>query len=344
MGDRPAHPYLLSRPPVSKKTHIGKNHRMVPLDKWKVTVKYVYHFSLLPGAKISNFHGNKGVVVRVAPDHEMPVDDFGNRADLIFPPNSPISRLNSGQLIEQYINAISRGVRNDMLQMMAQGDVEGAWQHYIQYIQLVSDYHYQHIDPENTEERDEILERIKKEPLVVILPAGTGKFDMDRATRLLQFRAPDISPVTYIDEQGKTVRTKSPVLIAPERIMTLDKSEHKPMATAGVTRQIHGFPAVENDSTKYTKPTTEKTTRVLGEGEVRAVAAVTKEGIRYTMALTNSPKGHKEVCRNIFNADNPLQIDEVLPHSETYGNRAVELIRHIGQCAGFDIEYKKLEE
>ena len=38
----------------------------------------------------------------------MPVDEEGNRADIVMDPNSRVNRMNIGGLTEQYINAASR--------------------------------------------------------------------------------------------------------------------------------------------------------------------------------------------------------------------------------------------
>lgn len=66
-----------------------------------VTVQTMYSMGV--GDKLSNRHGNKGVVSRVLPDSEMPMvtkDGKTTRADVIYSPLSIASRANMGQVME----------------------------------------------------------------------------------------------------------------------------------------------------------------------------------------------------------------------------------------------------
>lgn len=56
----------------------------------------------------------KGVVCRVVEDEDMPVDDYGFRADIIVDPGSVNARMNIGQLYEQAINRTSEFVRRKL--------------------------------------------------------------------------------------------------------------------------------------------------------------------------------------------------------------------------------------
>lgn len=56
----------------------------------------------------------KGVIGRVIPDQYMPVDEHGNRADIMVAMGTPIARTNMGQLYEQGLNFISSFVKKEV--------------------------------------------------------------------------------------------------------------------------------------------------------------------------------------------------------------------------------------
>lgn len=60
-------------------------------------------FSEVPfavGSKISDLQGGKGTCAVIIPDEEMPVDEYGNRAEFVMEPASPVKRTNFGALWE----------------------------------------------------------------------------------------------------------------------------------------------------------------------------------------------------------------------------------------------------
>jgi len=66
---------------------------------------------LTKGNKITDRHGGKGVIVKILPDEYMPIDEFGNRAEIILSPPGVISRANIGQSYEHELNFISSYVQ-----------------------------------------------------------------------------------------------------------------------------------------------------------------------------------------------------------------------------------------
>lgn len=58
------------------------------------------------GSKITSFHASKGLISEIIPDDEMPIDENGDRIDLILNTNSIISRQNLGLIIEIILNNI----------------------------------------------------------------------------------------------------------------------------------------------------------------------------------------------------------------------------------------------
>lgn len=59
------------------------------------------------GDKIAGRHGNKGIIVKVLPDAEMPKTETGESADVLMNPNGVPSRINLGQLLETAVGKVA---------------------------------------------------------------------------------------------------------------------------------------------------------------------------------------------------------------------------------------------
>lgn len=59
------------------------------------------------GDKIVGRYGNKGVIVHIVPDKDMPVDEKGRSMDLLLNPNGVVGRMNLGQILETTASRIA---------------------------------------------------------------------------------------------------------------------------------------------------------------------------------------------------------------------------------------------
>lgn len=105
--------YLAEKP----KGNIKRMYQHEALDEWRVEVTYEYLAIPHVPFKLTDFHGGKGVICAVWDDDRMPIDEEGNRADIIMDGDSTIKRMNVGRMYEQYLNATSRTVTNHVRAM-----------------------------------------------------------------------------------------------------------------------------------------------------------------------------------------------------------------------------------
>lgn len=77
---------------------LHRTYRGAPIDEWRVEVTLQYPIEPTIGFKITGCHGDKGVIVDVLPDEDMPVDADGNRAEIIMDGMSTINRMNISRL------------------------------------------------------------------------------------------------------------------------------------------------------------------------------------------------------------------------------------------------------
>ena len=98
----------------------------------QIEVTYTHPRDVGIGFKITDSHGTKGTICRIVEDEDMPVDDFGIRADVVIDPASVVARMNMGQLAEQAINRTSEFVRRQ-LEALYPTDPLGAFELLLNY-------------------------------------------------------------------------------------------------------------------------------------------------------------------------------------------------------------------
>jgi hypothetical protein len=156
----------------------------------------------------------------------------------------------------------------------------------------------------------------------------------------MEFRPPNKSQVTYRDVSGRLVTTVEPILVGEEDVIVLDKLDHKPMAVSGIRRQHHGFPAVENKSTKHSTPSKEQPPKIIGESEARTAAAVMGgDAVSELLDVTTNPETHRRTAAAIFEAENPMDIADLVDRENpSTGGRSIQFIKHVLSCAGYTIK------
>lgn len=71
-----------------------------------VKVKVAQIRKITEGDKLAGRHGNKGVISKIVPAHDMPYLEDGTPVDLIISPLSVLARMNLGQLLETHLGLI----------------------------------------------------------------------------------------------------------------------------------------------------------------------------------------------------------------------------------------------
>jgi len=339
MGIRPNETVKRLESVKGRKNSIQKTYRASPMDEWRVEVMYEHRFKADLGGKISDLAGGKGVICGVRETEDMPVDDFGNRADVLVYGKGAVARLNPGQFYEHYINAVARDVAGDIRTMMDAGQNDRAWEHFRTLVACTSTVMEENIQDLSEAEKLEVLDSIYDKGIYLVIRADDEKLCPELYRKLKAFRPPNKSPVTYTTRTGERVRTKDPVLIGTKFMIVLDKLDHKPMAVSGILRQHHGLPAVQNKTTKHSTPSKEQPPRVIGETELRSlVSVIGGDAAAETMDLATNPESHRMAVNSIILSDRPSDIECLVDRSVVpIGGRPIKFVRHIAACAGWEI-------
>lgn len=107
-----------------------------PLNHIIIKLKVLSEQSVTVGSKITNRHGSKGVISKIVPASEMPVNQYGERPDIIQNALSIVNRLNPAALFEIELNFLA-----DNVVRRYKTDPEYAFEDVLRFVKDV-DYQY----------------------------------------------------------------------------------------------------------------------------------------------------------------------------------------------------------
>ncbi len=346
-------------------------YRKAPLDTWRAEFTIEFEVPAYVGSKLTGLFGDKGVVVKIVPPEQMPVDADGNRAEIIMDGESTVNRMNPGRLYASYINCVSRDLlktikaelENAGIEMIENGIedrirrldtrssvVRECWDYMSDFYRTVSDSMRAWVDETEidyvhhiaTALLDRAIGRSHVEPLDIYLPTEDQVFLPTMVEELRQRFPQTYGPVTFQDEYGKTHTTKENVRIASNYVMLLEKIADDGAAIASGKLQHHGMLSKVTAADKYTTPARESATRILGEAEVRLMTAyVGSSVVAEILDRSTNPNTHKSAYRNLLKAKNPSAIKNIVDRKAIPlgADKPGQLINHIAEIGGWRFVY-----
>lgn len=344
-----------------------RSYRNDPLDEWRVDITFEYKTEVAEGPKLSNTQGSKGVSVAVWPDDCMPVDEFGNRAEVLQYGGSTTGRMTLGQMHEQMVGSVGRDIIKRIRRDYGIGDFEqveyedvfnlllkegedkaNKWFEYILgwYEIVSSDMDYP-IVSQFRKEGDRWIQHVAhvitdgNQPygMYIHTTPGTEVRMREVNKRILEGEyAPEISKVKFKwpDDKEYTV-TRQPILIGPTYFLALEKTATDWSGVSSSKVGHFGTTAKMTQSDRYAKPGRETSTRTMGEDENRNLAkTLGGEVLADIHDRNNNPLVHREICKAIVTADKPTNIDNAVDRNEypVGGHRILSWVNHITLTSG----------
>lgn len=322
------------------------SRKKAPQAEWTVDLVLECDLDLSVSCKISGSYGNKGIVVDIWPDHRMPVDQFGTRADLIIDGDSSGKRMNWTVLQEQYISCqLDQTVRK--LQTM--NDVELQFNHLMGFTKAISPmYHSELVQMYNEGQLDpkELVEEFIKFPDVYI-PPYCPVIGIESVSRMEKFDPLVYGPVSYQLEDRVIDQTEEKIMIGDMYMMFLEKNGTEWSSVSSPKRQHFGLFSKLSNSNKHSMPCRENSMRFWGEPEAKAIAAnCGHDKVGRTINRSNDPIATQALHRSIFNTKTPTDIQEAIDYNviPTNGSRANKFVKHIFFCDGYEIVRDNINE
>ncbi|QKE54573.1 putative DNA directed RNA polymerase, beta subunit 1 [Salmonella phage vB_SalM_SA002] len=320
-------------------------YNKVPIGDWRAEITFVKRLEAGVRFKITDTHGGKGVIVKVIPDEDAPIDEFGNRADVIMDNCSITKRMNLGKPAEQYINGASVYATKVARSLRDAGDMDGAWNHLMSYYEAAA---YEQYDMMINNQvyatkvnRDFHVNWVCEHGVELFCPTDRKYFGAEQCRRIMRKHDFPTTRVRYRAPNGELVWTKDPVVIAPIYIILLEKMGEY-WASCAIPKLTHfGTLSTLTQVDKYSLPWRNTPTRFTGESEIRLfLAACGGWFTNRLLSFANTPTMQKAAVVKILQAKNPMKIPSMIDEKATPlgRGRPLQMYKHIQACRGIHLE------
>jgi len=302
----------------------------------------------------------------VVDDECLPVDEQGNRADIVMDPNSTISRMNLGRVYEMYFNASSRdthklicnslGIKPFEKEVVAYNNlikmdpslVENSFNLLLNFYKIISPEMYGwFVNKDINETYAQTLSEIVNKGICLYMPTDNQPESADAVKQIENsVYRPVYGPVSYIGNSGNRVVTKNNVRIASMYFILLEKIGDDWSSVSSCKLSHFGVLSQLTKGDKFSKPVRNQAVRGAGEAEVRIFSSYVGEKFTTEMMdRNNNPKTHKEIIKRIVSSDTPSNIDKLIDRTKIPygGSKPIALMKHLASVGGFEFRYKKYE-
>lgn len=339
----------------------GKNklcYRKLPIDQYRIEVTTLSVVRPNTGYKLTDIHAAKGVICRVLPDDQMPVDELGNRADVITDSMSTISRMNLGRAYQSYLSAVCRDNKHRLINYFQSkygpnfinsginNDDLGYFKNYIRGLYaIINSQMTEFLDSLNQEELFNHMTECLTKNIQLYYPPDNENNIIDIIDAIEgSIYKPHSGKVTYMDELGRQVTTKEDIRICQLYFMVLEKIANDYSGVSSAKVNNFCFPVKGTNLDKYKYPHSLTPTKTLGETEERIFTSFADPALIADMIdLTLNPISHKLLIKSILENekafDTSFNIDR---ETVQYGNtKSLSILKHMFNAAGFDYAYEE---
>lgn len=349
---------------------VQKLYHKAPIDDWRVEFKVKYEITPNIGNKATGCHGNKGVVVLVMPDKDMPINEFGVRADVVMSPESPFNRQNAGSLYEPYFNQVTREYLGEIRtkleippeakpsekqiaeDMVKQPEVyKDIWERLIHLYSILSPTMHENYSSEKFDDpalRALHVSWLLKYPCIHILSPTNDMTAWRWAWKQCEkYFKPRSSRVWYRGYSGKMVPTKKTIEIGHKYFMLLEKISDDWIAVSTAKVQHLELLGQVTSSDKYSKPAKMQAVKALSEAELRIILSTCGGQVAADLlSRNNSLTDHREFTYSLLDSPTPTNIERGIDRSAIPlgNNRALQLFKHITTCNGYKLIWQKYKD
>lgn len=319
---------------------LSRSIKRSKLKDWNITITLR---EMVPGRtkfKMSGMNGDKGVIVRVIPQHEAPRYDDGTVADVIVNNTPAFRRQIYSMLMEQSINFININVHKEVVAARKAGDYDTAYAKLMLFYETGFPEFAEIVKKSlvNPEDIRELVDHVAKTQISVQVRSDTKLYGVAIINALRKVYSYEPQHITFTNSLGESVRSVNPVLITNQHFMLLDKFGTDMSAQSLPVANPFGMPAKLNDTTKYASFIRDVWNRNSGETETRLrVSQVGPKEVQKQLAMAYAPELRTRMTQRIIRAHDPFNINQVIKPDEYGFNRAVKMSASMLSDSGFTL-------
>jgi len=293
---------------------------------------------LVVGNKITNRYGGKGVISKILPDEEMPVNQYGERPDIILNVLGVINRTNLSQLLELEINFISKEIERYLSTI---DDIDKKKKILFKYLKICNKNQYKftkeyYENLPNDNYRNCFWDEICSEGIYIHQPPFYKTMNIDTLMELYT-AFPFIKPYKFENIQNELIMGK----IYYMRLK--HDSFGKFSARSAKYLNLKKVPA-KSRSFKNSENLYSSTPIRLGEMEIANLIGLNNidELIRFIELYSSNNQSRRSIIIQLLLATNPLIINEIKNNPTEKGNIRKILDEYL-MCLGIELENEKKE-
>lgn len=292
----------------------------------------------------------------------MPIDEHGNRADVIVDDASPSNRSNLGRLYYHYFSSCSREVQYNIRHKLNLGKRKTSFEELATYdINILTECYnylltlYKIVDVKqfeyystrlNDEEKIDHLVHVLNTEVYLRFTVESEKSAKDVVKELEQVIQPLYKPVKYRDQFGNSVTTILPIRIAPVYMMLLEKTPEEYSSVSSGKLQITGVLASLNKTDRYRYPYKNTSTKFVGETENRLLTSYCDPVVSAEIFdRSNSPITQEHLVKGILKSDKPFCEENLIDRNLIGygGSKSLQMVNHMLKCSGVKLVYEPEE-
>lgn len=302
----------------------------IPLKDWRVVITLKEDVEGKVRFKNTGMDGNKSVIMKVLPDKCAPVDEHGNRAEMIVGNTPGFRRQIFNSFMELDVNFINIHIYPTIVAAYNAGNMKEAWDIAYKFYDAVSPEFAEMVLSLDEAGRQAHLDHIvSDENEFSVLGNPTNDVVGIKIIERLAAAYPDIqpTPVTYENEFGETITTRHPIVISSVYYIMLDKFGDDISCQSTPKLNIFGLPTSLSKHERARDFYRATLNRNVGETEGRLY--VNQKGgaaaVR-ALGLANSPELLEEAVRRLIRAPNPFTIERLVYPGEERKNHSLQVI------------------
>lgn len=331
-----------------KFTKVKRKMSNIQLKDWRVRIILREDVEGKTRFKNTGMDGNKSVIMKILPSHMAPVDDHGNRADMIVGNTPGYKRQIYNSFMELDINFVNIHLYPKIMEKYKAGDYDAAFKIARDFYDTVSPEQAEIVDAFTEEQRIAHLHWIAKdENEFSVMGNNTNDIQGIKIIERLVDRYPDIqpTPVTYQNEFGETIRTRHPIIISSVYYIMLDKFGDDISCQSTPKLNIFGLPTSLSKHERARDFYRATLNRNVGETEGRLF--INQKGgaaaVRM-LALANSAELLETAVKRIIRADNPFLIPELVKPGEEKKNHSLQVIDNMFSDFGLTLRKEREDD
>lgn len=328
----------------------NKNYAFERIETYRIEVTVRYPIPLTKSGKISDLSGTKGIVSKIMPVEDMPVDENGNRVHCMRAADATLRRSTYLPIYIIFMSHTAREVVSDkIVEAYKEGGIDAAWP---LMVELSRDYNPEWAevleDTHTTDEQREVLyEEIRDVRFRAWIPNDYEKSFYEISRLLKEKYKVRKSKLLITKPNGEKVWTEKEFYIGDVYTIRLNKTGREFSSISSCRFDPFGTIAKTNSDEIPLRPAPTKACKWISESEERLLA---EHGAGELAAechdRANNPLVARQQDYTVLTHPTPMNIECAVDREEhpLGHSRPHQILQHTHHIAGLELQKLHLDE